>query len=183
MNTVWDNSSHSIQEATAKVHKELPSESNRLQLHNASEYFMDDNFMKRFQSEDLLTLKENYVLVEMSYLNAPINLYEILFELQLKGYQPVLAHPERYTFFHNNFKEYDKLKKAGCFFQMNLLSTVGYYGKEVSNVAEKLLESHSVNFVGSDIHHKNHIYSFKNKIIVKSLDKLEMVIQQNSFFK
>ena len=66
---------------------------------------------------------------------------------------------------------------------MNLLSAVGYYGKEVSTVAEKLLSSNSIDFVGSDIHHKNHIYSFKDKIVIKSLDKLESAIQKNSFFK
>jgi len=182
MNTVWDNSKNSIQATKAKVEKELPTESNRLKLNCASEYFMDDHFQKRFQNEDLLTLKGNHVLVEMSYLNAPIQLYDILFELQLKGYQPVLAHPERYTFFHNNFKEYDKLKKVGCLFQMNLLSSVGYYGKGVSDVAEKLLSKDMIDFVGSDIHHKNHILSFKDKIIIKSLDKFETAIQNNSFF-
>lgn len=183
MSSVWENTKTTIHNAQAKVEKELTIESNRLELHSASEYFMDDNFMKRFQAEDLLTLKDNYVLVEMSYLNAPIQLFEILFELQLKGYQPVLAHPERYTFYHSNLNQYDKLKKAGCLFQMNLLSAVGYYGKEVSTVAEKLLASNSIDFVGSDIHHKNHIYSFKDKIVIKSLDKLERAIEQNSFFK
>lgn len=34
----------------------------------------------------------------MSYLNAPLNLFEMLFEIQLKGYKPVLAHPEHYNF-------------------------------------------------------------------------------------
>ncbi|WP_130734314.1 tyrosine-protein phosphatase [Flavobacterium sp. J27] len=183
MNTVWENTKETIEATKTKVEKELPVESNRLHLNCASEYFMDDRFVDRFQTESLLTLKDNYVLVEMSYLNAPIQLFDILFELQLKGYQPVLAHPERYTFFHSNFKEYEKLKKVGCLFQLNLLSIVGYYGKEVSNVAEKLLAQDLINFTGSDIHHKNHILSFRDKIIIKSLDKFEMAIQQNSFFK
>ena len=53
----------------------------------------------------LLTLKDNYVLVEMSYINAPLQLYDIIFELQVAGYKPVLAHPERYNFYHNKFEE------------------------------------------------------------------------------
>ena len=53
----------------------------------------------------------------MSYFNAPYNLYDILFEIQLKGYKPVLAHPERYAFYHNDFQNFYKLKKAGmCYF-------------------------------------------------------------------
>lgn len=183
MKNVWDNSKVSILEAKAKVEKELPVESNRLQLSCASEYFLDADFVKLFETESLLTLKENYVLVEMSYLNAPIQLYDILFELQLKGYKPLLAHPERYTFFHSNISEYEKLKKAGCLFQMNLLSSVGYYGKDVSAIAEKLLAKDMIDFVGSDVHHKNHIFSFKDKIIIKSMDKFENAIANNSLFR
>lgn len=183
MKNVWDNSSLIIKEAKAKVAKELPVESNRAQLSCASEYFLDANFVEQFQSEPLLTLKENYVLVELSYLNPPIQLYDILFALQLKGYKPVLAHPERYAFFHANFNEYEKLKKAGCLFQMNLLSSVGYYGKEVSQIAEKLLAKELIDFVGSDIHHKNHIFSFKDKIVIKSLDKFQTAIKNNQIFK
>lgn len=182
MKNVWDNTTQIILEARAKVAKELPVEINRLQLSCASEYFLDANFVQQFQNESLLTLKDNYILVEMSYLNAPIQLYDILFELQLKGYQPVLAHPERYTFFHSNFNEYENLKKAGCLFQMNLLSGVGYYGKEVSLIADKLLAKDMIDFVGSDIHHKNHVFSFKDKIIIKSLEKFELAINNNSFF-
>lgn len=182
MHAVWNNTKESIQQTTARVKKELPTESNRLALDCASEYFMDIEFLNLFQKEELLTLKDNYVLVEMSYLNAPLQLYDILFELQLKGYQPVLAHPERYTFYHNNFKEYEKLKKAGCLFQLNLLSSVGYYGKEVSKIADKLLAQELIDYVGSDIHHHKHILSFKNKTIIQSLEKLDIAIQNNSFF-
>ncbi|KIX19799.1 histidinol phosphatase [Flavobacterium sp. 316] len=179
---VWNNSKETIIETKEKVEKELTFESSRLQLDCASEYYMDENFVIQFESEDLLTLKDNYVLVEMSYLNAPIQLYDILFELQLKGYKPVLAHPERYTFFHSKFSTYEELKKAGCLFQMNLLSSVGYYGKDVTMIAEKLLNHNLIDFVGSDIHHKNHIEFFKNKILIKSLDKFELAISKNVFF-
>ena len=183
MKNVWDNTKESIEATKNRVEKELPVESKKLQLHCASEYLLDANFVQLFEKNEVLTLKDNYILVEMSYLNPPIQLYDILFELQLKGYKPVLAHPERYTFFHANFKEYEKLKKAGCLFQMNLLSSVGYYGKDVSTIAGKLLEEDKIDFVGSDIHHKNHIFSFKDKVISKGINQLETAIANNQFFK
>ena len=179
---VWDNSKLDIENSYKKIKADLPQQTQDLELKVASEYFMDENFLELFKKESLLTLKNNYVLVEMSYLNAPIQLYDILFELQLKGYQPVLAHPERYNFYHNNFKEYEKLKKAGCLFQMNLLSSVGYYGKDVSIAADKLLSKGLIDFVGSDIHHENHIKSFENKIIIKNKDAFEKAISANVFF-
>ena len=75
----------------------------------------------RAKKKDLLCVRDNYVLIEMSYLSAPNNLYEVIYELKVNGYFPIMAHPERYYFLHNNFKEYQKLKKFGCFFQINLL--------------------------------------------------------------
>jgi protein-tyrosine phosphatase len=179
---VWDNSRAEIERTLELVQEKLPNFSEKLAVSCASEYFMDENFVQLFQNEKLLTLKDNYVLVEMSYLNAPIQLYDILFDLQLNGYQPVLAHPERYTFFHSNFKEYHKLKKAGCLFQMNLLSSVGYYGKDVAETANKLLANNLIDFVGSDIHHEHHINAFSKKIIIKEVKKLENVISNNRFF-
>ena len=124
---VWDNSKEDIENTYTKLKADLPQETDNLQLGVASEYFMDENFLAQFKAEPLLTLKDNYVLVEMSYLNPPMQLLEILFELQLKGYQPVLAHPERYNFYHNNFKMYEELKKAGCLFQINLLFILKSY--------------------------------------------------------
>ena len=180
--TVWNNTKEGIESTYEKTKIELEELTSKVQLRAASEYMMDENFVALFKSEKLLTLKENYVLVEMSYLNPPIQLLDILFELQLEGYKPVLAHPERYNFYHSKPKEFDKLKKAGCLFQMNLLSSVGYYGKEVSAAADKLLANEMIDFVGSDIHHAQHIEAFQNKIIIKNQNEFEKAIQNNTFF-
>ena len=102
--------------------------------------------------------------------------------MQLSGYKPILAHPERYQFYHANFNEYEKLKKAGCLFQLNLLSTVGYYNKNVVEIADKLLNKNMIDFVGSDIHHQNHITAFNHKIKIKNNVALENAINQNLLF-
>lgn len=180
--TVWDNTKEAILATKEKLTNDLSNETSQVKLRVASEYMMDENFIELFKSEKLLTLKDNYVLVEMSYLNPPIQLLDILFELQLEGYKPVLAHPERYNFYHNKPNEYEKLKKAGCLFQMNLLSSVGYYGKDVAQAADKLLANGMMDFVGSDIHHKNHIQAFQNKIVIKNQKEFEKVISNNTFF-
>ncbi len=123
---VWDNTHEQILDKKTTTVLELEKNNIRVPFNAAAEYLMDDQFVQLFESRDLLTLKDNYVLVEMSYINAPIQLYSILFDLQVAGYIPVLAHPERYLFYHNNCNEYLKLKRAGCLFQLNLLSIVGF---------------------------------------------------------
>lgn len=179
----WDNTKESIQLKEAETKKLLLENQINNPFRAASEYMMDDSFVSLFQNEALLTLKDNLVLVEMSYINAPIQLYDILFDLQVAGYKPLLAHPERYLFYHNNFSEYLKLKNAGCQFQLNLLSVVGYYGKEVAETAQKLLSKGLIDFVGSDVHHEKHIQAFDRKITFKDTKALQDAIQHNQFFK
>ncbi len=179
---IWDNSENSIKAKHQETLKEIENKCTTSSFKVAAEYMMDATFLKRLETEKLLTLKDNFILVEMSYLSPPVQLYEIIFEIQLAGYVPILAHPERYLFYHFNFKEYDKLKNCGCKFQLNLLSTVDYYGNLVTKVADKLLVNNYFDFVGSDIHHQNHVDAFNQKINIKKIEILNDVIENNLFF-
>lgn len=179
----YDNDFQSIKSTEKVFHKNLEQNNISIPVRAAAEYMMDESFVKLFQSSALLTLKDNYVLVEMSYLNPPIQLYSIIFELQVAGYIPILAHPERYTFYHNNLDEYKKLINSGCLFQLNLLSVVGYYGAGIARIADYLLKNGMYNFVGSDVHHDNHIAAFEKKIIIKDTKPLIEIINNNQFFK
>ena len=180
---VWDNTHEQILDKKTTTVLELEKNNITVPFKAAAEYLMDDQFVQLFQSNNLLTLKDNYVLVEMSYINPPIQLYSILFDLQVAGYIPVLAHPERYLFYHNNFNEYQKLKRAGCLFQLNLLSVVGYYGTAITKIADQLLQKGMYTYVGSDVHHDNHIAAFKQKVNLKDLTPLKEAIANNQFFK
>ena len=182
MATVWDNTPEIIETTYNTTVHHLKAH-NQHPLRFAAEYLIDPHFVKLFRTEPLLTLKDNYVLVELSYINPPIQLYDIIFELQVAGYQPVLAHPERYLYFHHHISNYEKLKFSGCLFQLNLLSTVGYYGIEVAKTAEKLLRKGMIDFVGSDVHHENHIKAFSEKILLKDIVSFQEAIEKNQFFR
>ncbi|WP_298222795.1 CpsB/CapC family capsule biosynthesis tyrosine phosphatase [Flavobacterium sp.] len=182
MKSVWDNTPEIIESAYQSALTVLKKE-RQLSLRYGAEYLIDPNFVTLFETGSLLTLKDNYVLVELSYLNPPIQLYNILFDLQIAGYRPVLAHPERYLYYHQQFRDYEKLKNAGCLFQLNMLSTVGYYGVEVAKAAENLLQKGMIDYVGSDVHHGNHIKAFSNKILLKDPAPLKKAIENNQFFR
>ena len=180
---VYPNSSETINQKMNEVKKELNKRGiNDITLKASAEYMMDEQFSKRLENDDILTLKDNLVLVEMSYFNAPINLYEILFEIQLKGYKPILAHPERYKFYHSDFENYYKLKKAGCLFQLNLLSLTEQYGKLVQKTSHKLLKEGLYDFVGTDTHHNNHLELLKKIGTKSNLKLINHLLKNNEQF-
>jgi len=130
----------------------------------AAEYYMDEYFIKLLETEPLLTIYKNEILVECSMLYEPPMLTEVLFNIISSGYRPVLAHPERYLFFHNNLDKYQELKDRGCLMQLNMLSVTGYYGKNIKMVAEHLLDKKMYDYIGTDIHHERHAAAIKNLI-------------------
>ena len=109
----------------------------------------------------------------------PKNFEEIIFHLRMMDYNPVLAHPERYRFLHKDFKTLHKLKKMGCYFQLNLLSLVGYYGDDISKMSDKLLEKNIIDFVGSDIHSKRHVIAFNKNIRSNNIKLIESALENN----
>lgn len=181
--SVWNNTPEIIQREEENLKLFLKVNQNPIPLKAAAEYMLDASLTYRLETEKLLTLKDNMVLIEMSYLNPPIQLFDLVYEIQIAGYTPILAHPERYLFYHDHIHQYEKLKNAGCFFQLNLLSTVGYYGLGVAKTADLLLKKGLIDFVGSDVHHMNHIEAFDRKVVVKEMAPLKEAIQQNQLFR
>jgi tyrosine-protein phosphatase YwqE len=142
-------------------------------LQAAAEYFLDDHVTDILQREErLLTIKENMVLVEFSFISPPLGVKEMIFELQMKGYQPILAHPERYTYFHRQPREYEELKASGCLFQSNILSFSGYYGGSVKDAAEYLVNHNLLDLLGTDLHHERHLMSLQQLPFTSALQKL-----------
>ena len=183
LGNVYPNSSEVIKQKLAAVKKELEKRKIKgISIQAAAEYMLDEEFSALLDQKDILVLKDNYILVEMSYFSAPINLYELLFKIQLKGYKPVLAHPERYNFYHTDFKNYYKLKQAGCLFQLNLLSLTDQYGKGVQKTSEKLLKENLYDFVGTDTHHQNHLELLPKIGTKKTLEKIKHLLNNNKKF-
>ena len=121
-------------------------------LNLASENMLDNLFEERLEKKDLLPIGEHkdHLLVETSYFNPPMGLYDILQHIQSKGYYPILAHPERYTYMGK--EDYRKLKAMGIKFQLNIPSLAGIYGKEARKKAEWLTEQNLYDLHGTDLH-------------------------------
>jgi len=154
---VYPNSKRTIFPVLEQLRSELQSQSIDVQVEAAAEYMMDLDFVELLKNDDIMPLHGKHVLVEMSYQVETRNVEQFIFDLNIKGYQPVLAHPERYIYYHNNFEQYRKMKELGCILQVNMLSLAGYYGKAVKQIALSLLKEKLIDVVGTDLHHVKHL--------------------------
>lgn len=160
---VYKNTPAIILEKLSLVRAKLKGENIDVDLQAAAEYFIDDHLAELLEKkEPLLTFGNKMVLVEFSMVSHPFQFRKIFFELQIQGYQPVLAHPERYTYLERNLGFYDELKEAGYLFQMNVLSLQGHYGNSVMNLAKYLAKKQYYDLIGSDLHHMGHLDALNN---------------------
>ncbi len=129
----------------------------------AAEYFIDEHFVQALKDKQpLLTIQDNIVLVEFSMITAPLDLQEVLFQMQLQGYQPLIAHPERYIYLASHKSFLEDLKAGGCFFQLNLLSIAGHYGSSVQALAGYLVKAEMYDYAGTDLHGERHLKALQN---------------------
>ncbi len=170
----YPNTPETIQNAYDWVKEAADQRFPDLQLGFAAEYYMDEHFNHCLQNKSLLTLWKNEVLVEQSFFVEIPGLKETFFDMQIKGYQPILAHPERYVFYHSDLKKVQAIKDSGVKLQVNLLSLAGRYGPEIAKVGETLIENGWIDYIGTDVHSPAAMMMFKDmKVSAKCYDKLQ----------
>ncbi len=153
-----------------------------IEIEAAAEYQVDDAFEALVQSKErLLTFSKNNILIEFSMLSEPVNALNIIFQLKTQGYQPILAHPERYLYYANRFEIFEKIKSMGCSLQVNLLSLAAYYGSEQKKLGVKLLQSGLVDYLGTDLHRESQVKSIQSVLSSKRLRKLIKASQFRNF--
>jgi len=143
-----------------------------LRIECAAEYYLDADFRQMIKRKELLTFGNNYVLFELPFLNEPPGINEAVFEMQLAGYKPVLAHPERYSYWHLNFDKYEELEDKGVLLQLNINSLTGHYSPPVRKISEKLVDKNMISFLGSDCHHSGHIGLIKQAARLPALHRV-----------
>jgi protein-tyrosine phosphatase len=173
---MYRNTTETIHTALHTLQQKIKALNLEFKISAAAEYMLDDYFLDLLEKKQkLLTLKDNIILTEFSYAERPQKIEHFLFQIITEGYQPLLAHPERYSYFHNDLKIYHRLSDMGFLLQINLLSLTGYYGKNVAKVATYLLNKKLVSFAGTDLHHARHLQALQNStnklIFAKAFEK------------
>jgi len=169
----YNNTNEILLAGRDEVRKALAMAGIEIPFEVSAEYYIDETLLPKVKSKSLLTLKDNYVLVELSYVAAPMSLTTYIFELKAAGYKVILAHPERYPFYYRKSVEaYEEVRELGIYFQMNLGSLAGVYGKGAQQAAEMLIDANMIDFVATDIHNMKLIPNFKNALELPYVRKI-----------
>ena len=180
MSDFYRNSPAEIRALCEELRHELKKNNMDVEVDCAAEYYLDDHFEEELKAGTLMYFGDRYVLVETSYLNPANNFFEVLFNLRMSGYQPVLAHPERYVFMYDDFEKYKDIFARDVLFAINLASFVGYYSKESKKIAEWLVKEKMVHFIGSDVHNVRLLPHFINAISTASYKQCESLNLRNN---
>ena len=173
MQDMYPNKRDDILKRYEILKKYLEAEKINVELEVAAEYFLDDNFKQILaDKEPLLTFGDNLVLVEFSMASEQYNFKELLFELQMQSYQPVIAHPERYIYQEKNKEFFEELKSAGYLFQLNIMSLAGVYGKTVNELARYFIKQEYYDIAGTDLHNTHHFSHLQSSSIAHGLKEL-----------
>ena len=179
----FENTPQSIKNAFEKLDRRMLDLGVEMNINFSAEYRIDDRFRDMLENDNLLILPNNYLLIENSFVQPPIDLKNIIYELQLRDIKPILAHPERYGYYQRKKEVYEKLFNSGCEFQINLLSLAGYYGDREKETALWLASKGFVSFVGTDLHHFGHVEVINRFLSSKEYpaiaDKLAPIIKNN----
>lgn len=173
---MWDmyrNTHEVILEKLELLRAAVKAEGLKVEINAAAEYFLDENTERLLRENTrLLTISGNMVLVEFSMAYPTHSLKDMLFEMQMQNYLPVIAHPERYLYLEKKRDFYDELKDLGCLFQLNLLSIGGYYGKSAMELGQYLIKKEYYELVGTDLHGERHLYALNDPAYMPALLKL-----------
>ena len=158
----YNNTPEVIAAKLAEVRTAITEAGLTIHIDAGAEHFCDEGFTKKLLNKlPLLTFSDNYLLFETPFLNEPVNLKELIQEMLLQGYKPILAHPERYAWLTGNWEKTKQYHETGVFFQVNALSLIGQYDKPAQKMAEKLIDNEMLHFIGSDCHKMKHLDGYK----------------------
>lgn len=165
MEGVHPNTKAIINDAHSTLSSALIDSGSKVEIFAAAEHMIDEGLSTIISKDNLCVMPGGYVLIEMSYLSESRALFQTIFDIQNLGYKPILAHPERYNYYHMNFDMYKQIKNAGCLLQLNLLSISRYYGVDVKATALTLIKSGMYDFVGTDLHHERHLKALQDVVM------------------
>ncbi len=162
------------------IYENLNTKNIDVKLFLGNEIYISENMIKLLEDGKASTMNNtSYVLFEMPLNIEPLNLYDIIYQMQQYKIVPILAHPERYTFIQKDPELIYDLIEKGVLMQANYGSIIGQYGTKANIIVKKLFENNMIHMLGSDVHRQNTIYPK----IPKCLEKIEEIVGKEKLEK
>ncbi|HAP50180.1 MAG TPA: hypothetical protein DCQ56_03045 [Porphyromonadaceae bacterium] len=174
----FENTPESLTAAYEVLKKAVDEAGLDIEIHASAEYRIDEYWNKEYAAGHILPMPGNYLLLENSFHQELLELDEMLFDLQVKGYKPILAHPERYSYYSRRRQRYEKLHSMGVKFQINILSLTGYFGAGARDNVLWLIKNKMVDMLGSDMHNLDHAQIIKDYLRTKDWHKQSELIKE-----
>lgn len=176
---VYNNTKKIIDEKIEQLKTEIIANKLPIKLYKGAELYYEPNIIEKTKQEELNLAGSNYILIESDLQRFPDNFEETLYQFQVAGYVPILAHAERFTPFLNDFNHLIDIANRGILIQLNSGSFFGDYGENVQKLAHRILQTGCVHFIASDVHHLNirpvlmkQVYQYLSENYTEDLAKL-----------
>ena len=141
-----------IQEKIASVRDSLPANGISVELLGGADIRLTYELMRGIENKEIPTINNSrYFLLELPDIIPP-QIAECLFEARIRGYLPVITHPERNYSLLAAPERIKGLRAAGAYFQLTAMSVTGKFGRKIKNLSEELLKKGYADFVATDAH-------------------------------
>jgi tyrosine-protein phosphatase YwqE len=180
LNDVHPNTPKIILDGLKDVQLEIKRLGMKIEIESAAEYYCDESFLPIIERNEILSFGSNFVLMEFGFLSPSQYEAQALFNLQVAGYVPVIAHYERYPYYFGDFKKVDALRERNIQIQVNLNSLTGHYGPGVKKMAEQLIKNKQVDFLGTDCHRIEHLILLENNLSMPIFKDIEALNLKNN---
>ncbi|NQS89432.1 hypothetical protein HQ584_06560 [Patescibacteria group bacterium] len=150
----YDNNREKILLITGKLKEKLKQQRINLKVVPGAEIRLFPDIIKQLKNKTLLTINDmgKFLLIEFPLNWIPPFTRDLIFQLQLRNFTPIISHPERNRDIRETPDLVYHLVKQGALIQISSLSILGYLGKRVRRFCEKLIRHNLVHLVASDIH-------------------------------
>ena len=180
MSDSFPNTSENILAGLEDVRAEIKKVGLTIEIEAAAEYYFDETFVAKIKAKDLLTFGDNYVLLEFAFHSPPQYIDQMFFELQSRGYRPVVAHFERYMYFLGKIEKAIEWRQKGINIQININSLSGHYGPDIKKQAERLIDAGEFDFIGTDCHRIEHLMLLEDSLTSPYIHKIGNYLLKNT---
>ena len=157
MSDFYRNDNKIINSGRDDVVTELENRGIKMSFAASAEYYLDEDLERKIEEKEIIPIHNKYLLFEVPFIGEPLNLSQAIFTMQSHGLTPILAHPERYTYWHSEKQKFQELHDKGVLLQLNLNSIGGFYGPEIRSTSEWLIDNELIDLVGTDCHRMDHL--------------------------